>query len=328
MLRRLLADLPRPFRTLVVMVPVLLLFLLVLSPPSSQALPEADPAAVQAMLSRSTMALVPFAPVTGPATGGPVLTPRQHDDLTARVEEIIADGGGRVGIALQDLRTGATFSHGSREPFATASVVKLTILTMLVLRAREEGRELTETERAEASVMIRYSDNDVTNGLYERIGYNPGFVEGAETLGFTDTEPHPHGVWGGTLTTPADQMRLLRALYTDEGPLTADERAYVRDLMESVAPEQAWGVSAAAREGDVVGLKNGWTPRESDSGRWMIHSVGYVAGPERVYLIAVMSDGHPDHGSGIAVVESVVAEVTSTLGHPPVDPPAGAPPSR
>lgn len=322
--RRFPADIPPAPRGLSTLLVAALALLLIVSPSApSGALPEADPAIVRAMLSQSTLPLIPFAPVTAPATGGAVLTQGQRADLDARVAEIIGGSGARAGIAVQDLRTGTTFSHGAQEGFATASVAKLMITTMLVLHARDEGRELTAAERSQVEVMLRYSDNDVTNGLYARIGYNPGFAEGTERLGLTGTEPHPNGVWGGTLTTPADQIRLLRALYTEEGPLTADERAHIRGLMESVAPEQAWGVSAAAGPRDVVGLKNGWTPREFDGGRWLVNSVGYVAGPDRQYLVAVMSEGNRDYTSGVALVEELVTTVTSTLEDPPGERPAG-----
>lgn len=318
------AGLPRAPRGLRALLVAALVLLLVVSPQaSSVALPGADPALVRAMLTESALAPVPFAPVTAPAVGGPVLTAGQYDGLAARVEGIIGDSGARAGIAVQDLRTGATFSHGAQEGFPTASVSKLMILTLLVLRAGNEGRDLTEAERGLAEDMIRYSDNEVTNGLYARIGYNPGFSEGVSRLGLTGTEPHPHGVWGAVVTTPADQVRLLRALYTEEGPLTADQRALVRGLMESVAPEQAWGVSAAAGPRDTVGLKNGWTPRESDGGRWAVNSVGYVDGPHRQYLVAVLSEGNAGYDTGVALVEELVAEVTATLEDPPAGHPAG-----
>ncbi|MFL1430334.1 MULTISPECIES: serine hydrolase [unclassified Nocardiopsis] len=324
MARRFPADIPPVPRALSALLVTALAVLLAVSPSvPSGALPEADPAIVRAMLSPGTLPLIPFAPVTAPATGGAVLTQSQHDDLADRVAEIIDHSGARAGIAVQDLRTGATFSHGAQEGFATASVAKLMITAMLVLHARDEGRDLTAAEQSQVEAMIRYSDNDVANGLYARIGYNPGFAAGAERFGFTGTEPHPNGVWGGTLTTPADQVRLLRALYTEEGPLTADERARIRGLMESVAPEQAWGVSAAAGAQDVVGLKNGWTPRDFDHGLWVVNSVGYVAGPERQYLIAVMSDGNSGYDTGVALVEALAAEVTATLEDPPGDRPAG-----
>ncbi|MFY7067285.1 serine hydrolase [Nocardiopsis changdeensis] len=324
--RRLPADLPPFPRGLSTLLVAALALLLAVSPSApSGVLPEAAPALARAVPAGGVrpQALLPL--VTAPATGGAVLTPERYEELDARVARTIADSGARAGIAVQDLRTGATFSHGAQEGFATASVAKLMITAMLVLHARDEGRELTAVERSQVEAMIRYSDNDVANGLYERIGYNPGFAEGAERLGFTGTEPHPNGVWGGTLTTPADQIRLLRALYTEEGPLTADECAHIRGLMETVAPEQAWGVSAAAGPGDVVGLKNGWTPRESDGGRWLVNSVGYVAGPDRQYLIAVMSEGSRDYTSGVALTEELVTAVTSALEDPPGGHPAGRP---
>ncbi|WP_017607008.1 serine hydrolase [Nocardiopsis alkaliphila] len=258
--------------------------------------------------------LVPFAPITAPATGGSALTP---DERAALDERIAALGEGvELGVAVQDLRTGTTYSHNAGERLPSASVAKLTVLAMLHLRAAEEGRGLTSVELAQAEVMIRYSDNDVTDGLYARMGFTDGFVRHAQALGFTGTEPHPKGSWGSTMTTPADQIRLLRALYTDEGPLTDDARAHIRGLMESVAPEQAWGVSAAASAGDLVGLKNGWTPRESNGGLWNINSVGYVVGQDREYLIAVMSDRHTDYVTGTALVEELVAEVVRTLEAP------------
>ncbi|WP_017599728.1 serine hydrolase [Nocardiopsis lucentensis] len=251
-----------------------------------------------------------------PVSGSAVLTPEQRGELSERVAAIIAEHGVRCGIAVQDLRTGTTFSHAPQDPFQTGSAAKLTILTMLLLRADAEGRELTASERAQAERMIRYSDNGVTNGLYSRLGFTEGFEAGAATLGFTGTEPHPRGVWGATRTTASDQLRLLRALHADQGLLSEEDRAYVRGLMESVAPEQAWGISAAAGPGDTVGLKNGWVPRESNHGLWNINSVGYVVGPDREYLVAVLSDDHPDYFSGVGLVEELVSVVIGEFENP------------
>ncbi|WP_116244255.1 serine hydrolase [Nocardiopsis sp. FIRDI 009] len=251
-----------------------------------------------------------------PVAGSAVLTPERREELSERVAAIIEEHGVRCAIAVQDLRTGTTFSHAAHERFPTASTVKLTILTMLLLRADERGTGLTASEYARAERMIRYSDNGVTDGLYARLGFTEGFEEGARTLGFTETEPHPRGVWGATRTTASDQIRLLRALYTDTSPLAEEDRAYVRGLMESVAPEQAWGISAAAGPGDTVGLKNGWVPRQSNGGLWNINSVGYVAGPDREYLIAVLSDDHPGYVGGVDLVEELVSVVIGEIESP------------
>ncbi|GHC94990.1 hypothetical protein GCM10007079_46120 [Nocardiopsis terrae] len=272
-----------------------------------------DTAFLNQLAAPAPLPLVPFEPVTAPPTGGTALHPERRAELSARIGDLEVEHGVRLGIAVQDLRTGTTFSHNPEQQFSTASVAKLTVLTMLLMHAAEEGRELTRDERFQTEQMIRYSDNSVTDGLYARMGFTDGFLRHAERLGFTNTDPNRYGTWGATLTTPADQLRLLRALYTGQGPLSADECAYARGLMEGVAPEQAWGVSAAADPGDTVGLKNGWTPRASNGGLWNINSVGYVTGPDREYLIAVLTDDHPDYFTGVALVEEAVAEVTGAI---------------
>ena len=278
--------------------------------PASGAPSHPDSRMVETLLTWEDVALEPFEPVAEPPGHVPLETERRAE-LTAELD-VLAESHD-FGLAVQDLRTGATFSHGAHTRFPTASVAKLSILAMLVRTAEQEGRGLTDGERAQAEQMIRYSDNEVTDDLYDRIGFTKGFQEGAEAFGLHGTEPHPGGRWGSTMTTASDQLRLLRALYLEEGPLSQEGRAEVRGLMESVAPEQVWGVAAAAGPGDTVGLKNGWAPREDNGGLWTINSVGYVAGQDREYLLAVLSDGRPDYGSGIAMVEDVVVLVTGAM---------------
>ncbi|MFV2197404.1 serine hydrolase [Nocardiopsis sp. LOL_012] len=289
----------------------------------AQAVRLPDPESVPARVRLSAGAEVPpallFAPDPGPS-GSATLTVREREDLTGRVAGLAEEHRARVGIAVQDLRTGTAFSYAAHEGFTTASTVKLTILTMLLLRAEEEGRALTSAERAQAEEMIRYSDNGKADSLYARLGYAAGFEEGAERIGYLETVPLPTGRWGATETTAADQLRLLRFLYTDEGPLSEESRAYVCELMEAVAPEQAWGISVAAERDDTVGLKNGWVPRDANDGLWNVNSVGYVAGEDREYLIAVLTDDHPDYFSGVELTEKLVSMVIEEI-----EAPSGAP---
>ncbi|WP_040703917.1 LppW family protein [Nocardiopsis salina] len=270
-----------------------------------------DAHTVDALLARDSATLEPSDPASDPAVHGVPLDEERRAELTAELDTLAQ--GHDFGIAVQDLRTGATFSHGAHVRIPTASVAKLSVLAMLVHIAEQDGRDLTDAERAQVEEMIRYSDNEVTDDLYDDIGYTEGFEEGAEAFGLHRTEPDPEGSWGSTMTTAADQLRLLRALYLDEGPLTSEGNAQIRELMESVAPEQVWGVNAAAGPGDTVGLKNGWVPREDNGGLWTVNSVGYVAGDEREYLVAVLSDGQADYGGGIAMVEEAVLHVTGAM---------------
>lgn len=106
--------------------------------------------------------------------------------------------------------------------------------------------------------------------------------------------------WGLTRTTARDQLTLLRAVFEEgaDSPLDARSRRYVAGLMERVVPSQDWGVSAADGGSGDRALKNGWLPR-TDSGLWVVHSVGRV----RTCLVAVLSDGHPTKEAGVAAVE-------------------------
>ncbi len=245
--------------------------------------------------------------------GRPVLQPRDHARITAALDAHLADHDGRLAISVHEVRTGTTYAYGSEEPFTAASVVKLDLLLVLMLHAQDEKRELTAGERDLAEKMIQVSDNDTADAIHARIGFATGLAEGIRRLGLLRTVPDKGGSWGATTTTASDRIRLLRTVFSDPSPLSEENRAYVRELLTGVAPDQAWGVSAAAQEGDITALKNGWVPREADANRWTINSVGHVKGAHREYLIAVLSDRHPDYGTGIACVEHAVTEVAGAI---------------
>ncbi|WP_344966518.1 serine hydrolase [Salinactinospora qingdaonensis] len=261
----------------------------------------------------------PATPSTAPGALTPLLPLRpalpaaQRESLHAALEDYLAEVEGRLAISVHDLSTGATFTHNLSRRFITGSLVKLNILLVLLLQAQDEGRTLTEEERSLATRMIRYSDNNVTDVLYARIGFGAGLSEGNERFGLSGTVPGQANVWGATTTTASDQIRLLRAVFTEASPLSVDARRYVAQLLGSVAPEQAWGVSVAAGGNGHAQLKNGWVPRDSDGGRWAINSAGHVRNGDHTYLIAVLSDHHLAYGDGVTCVEEVVARVVHTL---------------
>ena len=88
---------------------------------------------LQAVRADAPLPLVPFVPATAPDTGGRTLSSQERADLTDHLDTLAETH--TFGLALQDLRTGATYSYNAHEQFPTASVAKLTILTMLVMRA-------------------------------------------------------------------------------------------------------------------------------------------------------------------------------------------------
>ncbi len=184
-----------------------------------------------------------------------------------------------------------------------ASVLKTAVLLAVLRRARQERRALTAPERAAAAAMIERSDNEAANTLWRAAGGAAGLAELLDRVGARHTEPEPSGRWGLSRTTANDQLALLRAVFTAGDPvLRPGERAWVRRLMCRVVPEQRWGVPAAGDGTGRPAVKNGWLPR-TDTGLWVVHSVGRVTVAGHVHLLAVLSAGHRDFRPGITTVE-------------------------
>ncbi|MEU6035276.1 serine hydrolase [Actinomadura sp. NPDC047616] len=234
--------------------------------------------------------------------------------LSRALDRYLKGRSGSVTVAVTDLAADrAAFAYNPKLRPVTASTVKVDIVIALLLRAQRRHRALTGTERALAERAIRFSDNAATTELWHLIGGGAGLAAANRRLGMRHTRPGPGDFWGSTVTSAADQLRVLAALSPGRGPLTARNRKYVLDLMADVTPTQAWGVSAAAGRGDRVALKNGWLPRKADAGRWTINSIGRVRGGGHDLLIAVLSSGNASMSEGVTTVEHVAELVTASV---------------
>ncbi|MDT0304082.1 serine hydrolase [Streptomonospora wellingtoniae] len=251
-------------------------------------------------------------PPSPAGSGAPIetaaaLTPRERDRIAGLLDDHLSARPGRLALAVQERRTGAAFGYAADTEFSAASAVKLDLVVHMLLRAEERGRFLTDREKALAERMIRYSDNEAADTAYQHNGFTAGFERATRHLGLRSTRPDPGGAWGLGTTTADDRLRLLRSVFTPASPLSERSRDHVRRLMGSVAPEQAWGISAAADPAGSARLKNGWAPVRGDGGLWTVHSTGGIVRGEREYLVAVLSDGQPDYGTGVQGVESAAA---------------------
>jgi beta-lactamase class A len=209
--------------------------------------------------------------------------------------------GAVVSVAVLDLGTGASAEYGGGT-FETASIVKVDILAALLLQAQDAGRHLTAQEKAYATAMIENSDNDAASALWRAVGGADGLDAANRRLGLTATAGGDGPLWGLTRTTAADQLTLLRQVFGEDSALSAASRTYVRQLMEHIAEDQDWGVSAAA-DGSAWALKNGWL-RRSTTGRWIVNSIGRVTVGGDDVLVAVVSHGNATEEAGIALVEA------------------------
>ena len=249
-------------------------------------------------------ATTPTAPTAGPTTSSAPASPSAPTSASAAAllgEAVKSDHvSGRLSVAVTDLDTGLTASYGAKDHFATASIVKVDILATLLLQ--HQG-DLSSSQRSLATRMIEQSDNNAASGLWNQIGRAEGLEEANEQFGLTETTGGKAGYWGTTTTTSTDQLRLLQMVFTDDGPLNAESRRYLKGLMADVENDQDWGVPAAdTRSGEHYYVKNGWLPRSTG---WVINSIGSVDYHGHPLLIAALSDRSSSMPSAVDALEDV-----------------------
>jgi hypothetical protein len=225
-----------------------------------------------------------------------------QQDLAAAVAPLVRDDGGHVAVAVADLTTGAQAAYGGTDEFVTASIVKVDILATLLYQLQQSGQTLTAGDQELATTMIENSDNDSATDLYDQVNGAEGIDDANHVFGLQQTTVGTEGYWGLTTTTPDDQIRLLRQVFTSPSVLSSASQDYIQDLMSQVEADQQWGVPAAADPGTQFMVKNGWLPNPT---LWEINSIGEIVHDHQRMLIAVLSDDNASESSGIAVVEAV-----------------------
>ncbi|MEV6376981.1 serine hydrolase [Micromonospora musae] len=251
----------------------------------------------------------PASAVSAKPTPSP--TPDYLGPARKRVEAYVRATKGRIAVAVQDRVTGVSVTVGTQR-FQTASIVKADILAAVLWHAQQDGKKVSSADRERARKSITLSDNDATSALYDRIDGKPGLTAANRAFGLKETAPNVR--WGMTLTTVADQIRLLTALSTEDGPLTEADRTYLFGLMSKVDEEQDWGITAAAGTDTTESyVKNGWDQLDADNGKWAVNSIGRLVEPEHDWLIAVLSSQHTKMETGIRMVEKVAKYAVGEL---------------
>jgi ribosomal protein L24E len=229
--------------------------------------------------------------------------------FTTALDAALDRRSGVISAAVLDLRNGNLYTYRPGAEVITASIVKVQILGALMVKAQRTGQPLDGADQALASGMIELSDNNDATALWNEIGGAPTVAAFDHSVGMLATTPNLS--WGLTTTTATDQVKLLEHLVEPNDILSDASRAYTLQLMENVAPFENWGASAATSPGTTVALKNGWLPWD---GGWAVNSIGWVDGPERDYLIAVLTSGSPQEAYGIASISMVASAAWAALG--------------
>jgi hypothetical protein len=158
--------------------------------------------------------------------------------------------------------------------------------------------------------MIENSDDDSASALYGIDGGAEEISEANDSFGLRDTVVGTSGYWGLTTTTAADQIRLLRQVFTSSSVLSPASRDYIQSLMSQVESDQQWGVPAAADAGTRFMVKNGWLPNPD---LWEINSIGEVTHDGQRMLVAVLSDDNETENGGISLVEDIAKKAVDAM---------------
>jgi Beta-lactamase enzyme family len=218
--------------------------------------------------------------------------------------------GATVIVAARDRRTGTMSSYG--DPAAaipTASLVKLLIALQVWDSSAPERRT---DDRALIERMLRVSDDDAANELWDSYGETAIVTTTAERLGLAGTHPpERRGMWGWTTMSAADLVATMEHLL--DLPDAAERSALVGALRRAEplgadGYDQSFGLF---RAGDrAVPVKQGWmvTPDR----RRHLHSVAVIG--DR-YVVALLTSTAPgaDDAASRQLVDGAAAALLAAL---------------
>ena len=159
----------------------------------------------------------------------------------------------RVGDIAFAVRTPARF-YGYRPDHDewSASVVKAMLLVTYLDSAPVRDRALTTRDMSVLGPMIRISDNDDAQVIFDTVG-QAGLSALAQRVGMSHFATNP--VWGETEITARDQTRFFLHIDAD---VVARHRSYAMRLLRSISPADRWGIGELALPGWKRYFKGGW----------------------------------------------------------------------
>ena len=221
---------------------------------------------------------------------------------SARVRQAAGYARGRLGsvsFALVDERGRI---HGSNRGarYSSASLVKAMLLVAYLNHGGVRGRRLRAADRRLLGPMIRVSDNDAADAVYERVGVG-GLARLARRAGMRRFQPN--AVWGGCQVTARDQARFFSRI---ESLTPRRHRRYALGLLRRIAAIQRWGIPRATPGGWRVHFKGGWF---KDPYGWRVHQAALLRQGRRRLAVAVLTAGSPSLGYGAATIQGVTARL-------------------
>jgi hypothetical protein len=259
-------------------------------------------------------------------TNGPILGPGAESSFAAMAGSLPA----QVGMAVASLGDGQVYEFGDLREGHAWSSIKVPILTAVM---RDEGEALDPEEEAWATSALTASDNEAAAALFGRLEDTYGGLDGAsraveavlrdaeDTTTSVATAPPPPGAvstYGQTEWSLLGSVQFYGRL-VDGCLLAPSGTEYVEGLMESVIPEQRWGLGEGGfPSGWNVGMKGGWGPESN--GAYLVRQSGYVRDGKHGIVVAMMaiddSGAYPAGANDLTQMAQWLAVELQGLGPP------------
>jgi beta-lactamase class A len=270
------------------------------------------------------------------------MTPKETvlwERLRERIVSVERSLDGVLGVAVKDLKTGATIEIRSTEVFPTASVIKVALLYELYRQADENRLDLAEVVRPtlprvsgggvlqelgdHVSLTLRdlailtagWSDNEATNILVARVGMD-AVNHRLDTLGLggirlrrrmMDLAAARRG--DENVATPLQLTRLMEVVHAGTG--LSETRA--KDLVAVLSTEK-WGTGAAMPSPFRAALPEG-TPTADKGGE--LEGVRAVTAlvrlPGRPYVASLMATYLRKDADGDTAIREISAALFDTF---------------
>jgi hypothetical protein len=159
----------------------------------------------------------------------------------------------RVGDITFAVRTaGHFYGYRPNHDEWSASVVKAMLLVTYLDLPSVRRRALRPDEMAVLGPMIRVSDNDDAQQIFNTVGQT-GLARLSRQVGMTRFATNP--IWGETSVTARDQSRFF---FDIDGFVAPRHRSYAMRLLRSISPQDRWGIGRLAPTGWKLYFKGGW----------------------------------------------------------------------
>jgi beta-lactamase class A len=229
-------------------------------------------------------------------------------DLTPNIAPYLHQQGTKLAVAVYIPQSKHYYMNNASQTPIMASTAKVPILLTMLHMAEVQNRFLSNNEVSLLTKMIKVSDNDAAQSIYDKVGDDDGVNSYLKSIGITDM--HMDELFGYSTTTPVAVVNLLAKL--QQGTiLTNSGRTFAMNLMSDVSSDQQYGIGLTAPINATYIMKDGWV--QGPDNKWTTGSIGIVTMPSSTYIIAIYAQNLSSKEDGFSMMNTVCDAVAKRL---------------